>query len=87
MNVKSQDVIMSCMGLGFNGNNKSATDMDTITMVADEYGFEVETLKEFAEEESDLLIQKKILRMQLKELQLLQLWDMLIMVKHPCLIT
>ena len=55
MNVKSQDVIMSCMGLGLMVTINQRLDMDTITMVADEYGFEVETLKEFAEEESDLI--------------------------------
>jgi len=55
MNVKSQDVIMSCMGLGLMVTINQRLDMDTITMVADEYGFEVETLKEFAEEESDLV--------------------------------
>ena len=55
MNVKSQDVIMSCMGLGLIVTINQRLDMDTITMVADEYGFEVETLKEFAEEESDLV--------------------------------
>ena len=52
MNVKSQDIIMSCMGLGLMVTINQRLDMDTITMVADEFGFEVETLKEFAEEES-----------------------------------
>jgi len=55
MNVKSQDIIMSCMGLGLMVTINQRLDMDTITMVADEYGFEVETLEEFAQEESDLV--------------------------------
>ena len=55
MNVKSQDIIMSCMGLGLMVTINQRLDMDTITMVADEFGFEVETLKEFAEEESFLV--------------------------------
>ena len=55
MNVKSQDIIMSCMGLGLMVTINQRLDIDTITMVADEFGFEVETLKEFAEEESYLI--------------------------------
>ena len=55
MNVKSQDIIMSCMGLGLMVTINQRLDIDTITMVADEFGFEVETLKEFAEEESYLV--------------------------------
>ena len=55
MNVKAQDIIMSCMSLGLMVTINQRLDMDTITMVADEYGFEVETLKEFAEEESTLV--------------------------------
>jgi len=52
MNVKSQDIIMSCMGLGLMVTINQRLDMDTITMVADEFGFTVETLNEFAEEEN-----------------------------------
>ena len=52
MNVKSQDIIMSCMGLGLMVTINQRLDMDTITMVADEFGFTVETLNEFAEEET-----------------------------------
>jgi len=52
MNVKSQDIIMSCMGLGLMVTINQRLDMDTITMVADEFGFTVETLNEFAEDET-----------------------------------
>jgi len=55
MNVTSQEIIMSCMNLGLMVTINQRLDMDTITMVADEYGFTVETLKEFAEEESALV--------------------------------
>jgi len=55
MNVTSQEIIMSCMNLGLMVTINQRLDMDTITMVSDEYGFTVETLKEFAEEESTLV--------------------------------
>ena len=55
MNVQSQDIIMSCMGLGLMVTINQRLDMDTITMVADELGYEVEKLSEFAEEESSLV--------------------------------
>ncbi len=55
MNVKSQDIIMSCMGLGLMVTINQRLDMDTITMVADEFGFEVETLEEYASDETTLV--------------------------------
>tara|TARA_Y100001970_G_scaffold42776_1_gene53238 strand:- start:5960 stop:8350 length:2391 start_codon:yes stop_codon:yes gene_type:complete len=44
MKVSSQDVIMKCMGLGLMVTINQRLDMDTIEMVADEFGFEVERL-------------------------------------------
>ncbi len=55
MNVKSQEIIMSCMGLGLMVTINQRLDMDTIVMVADEFGFEVEKIDEFAEDESELV--------------------------------
>ncbi len=50
MNVKVQEVIMVCMNLGLMVTINQRLDMETIIMVADEFNFEVKTLKDFAEE-------------------------------------
>ena len=52
MKVASQDVIMKCMGLGLMVTINQRLDMDTIEMVADEFGFEVEKLDIYSGEET-----------------------------------
>ncbi len=52
MKVASQDVIMKCMGLGLMVTINQRLDMDTIEMVADEFGFEVEKLDIYSWEET-----------------------------------
>jgi len=51
MDVTVQAVIMSCMNLGMMVTINQRMDMDSIILIADEFGFEVETLNVFAEEE------------------------------------
>ena len=50
MDITVQDVIMACMGMGMMVTINQRMDMDSIIMIADEFGFEVETISEFAEE-------------------------------------
>ncbi|MEJ2050125.1 MAG: translation initiation factor IF-2, partial [Calditrichota bacterium] len=50
MDVDPTDVVKSCMGMGLMVTINQRLDMDTITMVADEFGFEVEQEKEYGEE-------------------------------------
>ena len=52
MDVTVQDVIMTCMNLGMMVTINQRMDMDSIILIADEFGFEVETLNVFEEEES-----------------------------------
>jgi len=52
MDVSAQEVIMACMGLGMMVTINQRMDMDNIVLIADEFGFEVETLTEFAEEKT-----------------------------------
>ena len=52
MKVASQDVIMKCIGLGLMVTINQRLDMDTIEMVADEFGFEVEKLDIYSGEET-----------------------------------
>ena len=44
MKVNAQDVIVKCIGMGMMVTINQRLDMDTIIMVADEFGFDVETL-------------------------------------------
>ena len=50
MDVTAQDVIVACMGLGMMVTINQRMDMDSIIMIADEFGFNVETVSDFAEE-------------------------------------
>jgi len=52
MDVTAQEVIMACMGLGMMVTINQRMDMDNIVLIADEFGFEVETVNEFAEEKT-----------------------------------
>ena len=50
MNVPVGDVISKCIGLGLMVSINQRLDVETITLVADEFGFEVEFQKEYASE-------------------------------------
>jgi len=52
MDVTVQEVIMACIGLGMMVTINQRMDMDNIILIADEFGFEVETVTEFAEEKT-----------------------------------
>jgi len=56
MDVTVQEVIMACMGLGMMVTINQRMDMDNIVLIADEFGFEVETVTEFAEEKTSQTI-------------------------------
>ncbi|MCX6152114.1 MAG: translation initiation factor IF-2 [Ignavibacteriales bacterium] len=51
MNVPVSDVISKCIGLGIMVSINQRLDVDTITLVADEFGFEVEFQDEYSSEE------------------------------------
>tara|TARA_Y100000590_G_scaffold193011_1_gene219359 strand:- start:1586 stop:4078 length:2493 start_codon:yes stop_codon:yes gene_type:complete len=53
MDVTVQEVIKICIGLGMMVTINQRMDMDSIVMIADEFGFEVETIVEYAEEKFD----------------------------------
>ncbi len=53
MNVKAQEVIMACMGLGMMATINQRLDMESMIMIADEFGFEIETL-EYADESTQV---------------------------------
>lgn len=50
MDVRPTDVITQCLKLGLLVTINQRLDMDTITLVADEFGFDVEQLEEYGEE-------------------------------------
>ena len=52
MDITVQEVIMACIGLGMMVTINQRMDMDNIILIADEFGFEVETVTEFAEEKT-----------------------------------
>jgi len=54
MKVNAQDVIMKCIELGMMVTINQRLDMDTIIMVADEFGFNVETLDIYNEIEEEV---------------------------------
>ena len=56
MDVTAQEVIMACMGLGMMVTINQRMDMDNIILIADEFGFEVETVTEFAEEKTSQVL-------------------------------
>jgi translation initiation factor IF-2 len=53
MEVKPQEVITTCMRLGLMATMNKRLDKDSIQAVADEFGFTVEFVTEYAEEEVD----------------------------------
>ena len=54
MKVNAQDVIVKCIGMGMMVTINQRLDMDTIIMVADEFGFDVETLDIYNEIEEEI---------------------------------
>ena len=50
MKISSQEIIMQCMNLGLMVTINQRLDMDIITMVSEEFGYEVETLDIFKED-------------------------------------
>ena len=54
MNIKVQEVIMACMGLGMMVSINQRLDMESMIMVADEFDFDIETLEEYAEESTEV---------------------------------
>ena len=56
MKLSVQDVIMKCIELGLMVTINQRLDMDTIIMVSDEFGFNVETLDIYSEENDELEI-------------------------------
>jgi translation initiation factor IF-2 len=54
MNIKVQEVIMACMGLGMMVSINQRLDMESMIMVADEFDFEIETLEEYTEETAEI---------------------------------
>jgi translation initiation factor IF-2 len=50
MDVSVSDVISKCISLGLMVSINQRLDVDTITLVADEFGFEIEIAKEYAED-------------------------------------
>ena len=59
MKVSIQEVIMQCMGMGLMVTINQRLDMDTIEMVADEFGFEVEKLDIYSDESNEEEIQNE----------------------------
>jgi len=54
MDIKVQEVIVACMGLGMMVSINQRLDMESMVMVADEFDFEIETLEEYEEESTDI---------------------------------
>ena len=50
MDVRATEVITVCLQMGLMVTINQRLDMDTITLVAEEFGFEIEELEEFAED-------------------------------------
>ncbi len=50
MKLPAQDIIMQCMDLGLMVTINQRLDMEIITMIADEFGFEIETIDIFKED-------------------------------------
>ncbi len=51
MHVSVSDVIQKCIGLGLMVSINQRLDLETITLVADEFGFEVESQEEYSSDE------------------------------------
>ena len=61
MKIPAQDIIMKCMDLGLMVTINQRLDMEIITMIADEFGFEVETIDIFKEDVEEDVIDEKLL--------------------------
>ena len=61
MKLPAQDIIMKCMDLGLMVTINQRLDMEIITMIADEFGFEVETVDIFKEEIKEDIIDESLL--------------------------
>ena len=61
MKIPAQDIIMKCMDLGLMVTINQRLDMEIITMIADEFGFEVETVDIFKEDIEEDVIDEKLL--------------------------
>ena len=61
MKIPAQDIIMKCMDLGLMVTINQRLDMEIITMIADEFGFEVETVDIFKEDVEEDVIDEKLL--------------------------
>jgi translation initiation factor IF-2 len=62
MEIQSSEIIMTCMDMGMMVTINQRLDMDSITLIADEYGFTVESEKEFGQdiiEDAALQVDKK----------------------------
>ena len=55
MNVEPSELIMKCMELGMMVSINQRLDMDSITLLSAEYGYEVESLSEFGNDILDEL--------------------------------
>ena len=60
MKIPAQDIIMKCMDLGLMVTINQRLDMEIITMIADEFGFEVETVDIFKEEINDDILDESL---------------------------
>jgi len=60
MNVESTELIRKCMEMGMMVSINQRLDMDTITLLASEYGFDVEALSEFGEDILDELVEDEV---------------------------
>ena len=61
MKLPAQDIIMKCMDLGLMVTINQRLDMEIITMIADEFGFEVETVDIFKDDVKEELIDESLL--------------------------
>ena len=61
MKIPAQDIIMKCMDLGLMVTINQRLDMEIISMIADEFGFEVETVDIFKEEMQEEVIDESLL--------------------------
>lgn len=81
MSVSTTQIISACMSLGIMVTLNQRLDAETLSIVADEFGYEVE----FVTAEIEETIEVEILRRTwCRVRRLLPLWVTLTTVKHPC---
>ena len=61
MKLPAQDIIMQCMDLGLMVTINQRLDMEIITMIADEFGFEIETIDIFKEDIQQEVIDESLM--------------------------